>query len=66
MLQKPIDRFNCLAPRSRYYGEFSPENLMFNANLQQFARQVSYICNLQTGGKLTPEESYQQIKVLWK
>jgi hypothetical protein len=27
---------------------------------------VNYICNLETNGKLSPEESYKQIKALWK
>ena len=53
-------------PRSRYYGHVKPENLVFNANLQEFAQRVNYICNLETGGKLSPEESYKQIKALWK
>ena len=60
------DQFNFLYPRSRYYGQVKPENLVFNANLQEFAQRVSYICNLETAGKLSPEESYQQIKALWK
>lgn len=60
------DRFNFLYPRSRYYGKFTPENLMFNANLQEFAQRVSTISCLETGGKLPPEEAYQQIKMLWK
>lgn len=55
-----------LFPRSRYYGQVLPENLVFNANLQEFAQRVSCITNLETGGKLSPEESYQQIKALWK
>lgn len=55
-----------LYPRSRYYGKIQPENLVFNANLQEFAQRVSYICNLETAGKLSPEESYRQIQVLWK
>lgn len=55
-----------LFPRSRYYGQVLPENLVFNANLQEFAQRVSFIANLETGGKLSPEESYQQIKELWK
>jgi len=50
-------------PRSRYYGQIKPENLVFNANLQEFAQRISYICNLETGGKLSAEESYQQIKL---
>ena len=60
------DESNFLYPRSRYYGQVKPENLVFNANLQEFAQRVSYICNLETSGKLSPEESYEQIKTLWE
>lgn len=55
-----------LYPRSSYYGQFKPEYLVFNANLQEFSQRVSYICNLQTGGKLSPEEAYDEIHLLWK
>lgn len=55
-----------LFPRSRYYGQVLPQNLVFNANLQEFAQRFTFIANLETSGKLSPEESYQQIKVLWK
>ena len=61
-----VDQSDFLYPRSRYYGQVKPENLVFNANLQEFAQRVSYICNLETAGKISPEESYKQIKVLWK
>ena len=61
-----IDKENFLYPRSRYHGEFNPENLVFNANLQEFAQKVGYIVNLQTSGKTTSEEAYRQIKALWK
>jgi len=60
------DKSDFLYPRSRYYGQVKPENLVFNANLQEFAQRVGYICSLQTGGKLSPEEAYEQIKELWK
>ncbi|MBE9129206.1 MULTISPECIES: hypothetical protein [unclassified Coleofasciculus] len=53
-------------PRSRYYGKFTAENLAFNANLQEFAHKISYISALETGGKLSPEEAYQQVQSLWK
>ena len=53
-------------PRSRYHGEFSPENLAFNANIQEFAQKVNYICGLETNGKITPEQAYHRIKKLWK
>ena len=55
-----------LYPRSRYYGQVKPENLVFNANLQEFAQRVSYICGLETSGKIQPEEAYEQVKSLWK
>ncbi len=32
-----VNEFNFLHPRSHYYGEVKPENLVFNANLQEFA-----------------------------
>ncbi len=57
---------NFLYPRSNYYGKFQPEYLVFKGNLQYFSQQVSYICNLQTGGKLSPEDAYKKIKILWK
>ncbi len=53
-------------PISRFYGQFSPEQLAFNANLQEFAQRVSLLCGLETGGKLSPEQTYQQIKLLWQ
>jgi hypothetical protein len=55
-----------LSPRSRYYGNFSPKNLAFNANLQEFALRVNTVCNLETGGKITPDEAYQEIRKLWQ
>ena len=55
-----------LAPRSRYYGRFTPQNLAFNANLQEFSLRVNTICGLETGGKITPVEAWQQLKHLWR
>jgi hypothetical protein len=55
-----------LYPINRYYGQFKPEYITFNANLQEFSQRVSYICNLQTNGKLSPEDAYTQIQRLWK
>lgn len=61
-----MDKADFLYPRSRYRGTVKPENLVFNANLQEFSQRVNYICCLETGGKLSPEESYKAIKSLWK
>jgi hypothetical protein len=63
-MSKQSDFF--LYQNNRYNGEFKPENLVFNSNLQEFTQKVSFICSLETSGKLTPAESYQQIKSLWK
>jgi hypothetical protein len=60
------DPTHFLEPHSRYYGDFSPEHLAFNANLQEFAQQVGVICALETGGKLPPGQAYDRIKQLWK
>ena len=60
------DRDGFLFPRAAYHGKFTPQNLVFNANLQEFAQRVNYVCNLETAGKLSSEEAYQQIKHLWK
>lgn len=59
------DPSDFLSPRSRYYGKFTPENLAFDANLQEFAQKVTIICALETGGKITPEQAYEDIKMLW-
>lgn len=60
------DKENFLYPISKYRGEFTPEQLAFNANLQEFAQRVSLICGLETGGKISSDDAYHQIKNLWK
>ena len=55
-----------LYPRYKYSGQLKPEYLIFNSSLQEFSQRVSYICNLQTAGKLSPEDAYTQIQMLWK
>jgi hypothetical protein len=62
----PIREDEFLRPRSRYYGDFTPSNLVFNSNLQEFAAQVGFICALETNGKITSTEAYRQIKDLFK
>lgn len=61
-----VSKNSFLYPGGRYYGPLTPEYLAFNANLQQFSQKVSYICALETGGKLDPEQAYEQVKCLWK
>jgi hypothetical protein len=65
--QEPNQKiFNFLFPTSRYLGYCTPENLIFDANLQEFSQKVSYISALGTGGKLSPQEAYEQIDRLWQ
>jgi hypothetical protein len=60
------EKENFLYPIGRYRGNFTPEQLTFNSNLQEFAQRVSLICGLETGGKISTEDAYTQIKHLWK
>ncbi|ELR99235.1 hypothetical protein [Gloeocapsa sp. PCC 73106] len=60
------DKENFLYPKAPYRGDFTPENMVFNSNLQEFAQKVMYICNLETNGKMSIDEAYQEIKHLWK
>lgn len=63
---QPTSKENFLFPRSKYWGEFTPQQLAFNANLQEFAQRVSLVCNLETGGKMSADEAYDEIKRLWQ
>ncbi|HEY9854030.1 MAG TPA: hypothetical protein V6D28_31475 [Leptolyngbyaceae cyanobacterium] len=55
-----------LYPKSRYYGDVKPENLVFDANLQEFAQRVGFISNLATNGKIPIEQAFTDIESLWK
>jgi hypothetical protein len=54
-----------LYPQSSYHGEFTPQKLVFNANLQEFAQRVNYLTNLQTAGKISSIAAFEQITALW-
>lgn len=43
-----------------------PEEMLFNANLQEFANRIGVICGLEAGGKLSQDAAYKRIKELWK
>lgn len=67
MLDHTQDNKNSLRyPLNHYHGKFNPENLVFDANLQEFTQQVVYIVGLETSGKILPEEAYKQIQQLWE
>ncbi|MGD1918364.1 MAG: hypothetical protein ACFCAD_05430 [Pleurocapsa sp.] len=66
MSQQPENgKDNFLYSQARKRGAFSPENLAFNANLQEFTQKVGYICALETNGKISADQAYDRIKELW-
>lgn len=60
------EREQFISPMAKYNGDFSPQQLAFNANLQEFAQRVSLLCGLETNGKISAQETYKEIKQLWK
>ncbi|MFG0287909.1 MAG: hypothetical protein ACF8CQ_07040 [Rhodopirellula sp. JB044] len=42
------------------------EKMIFDANLQEFAARVGFICSLEAQEKITQAEAYSRIKGLWK
>jgi hypothetical protein len=66
MSETPPSKEEFLFPGTTYHGEFTPENLIFDANLQLFAQRVGYICALESSGKLPPADAYRQIRTLWR
>ncbi len=68
MLRYPLmtikDQF--LNPLASYRGEPTLTEYMFNANLQEFANKVDLLCALQTGGKISADDAYDEIRKLWK
>ncbi len=43
-----------------------PEEMIFNANLQEFANRIGIVCGLEAGEKISQEEAYRRIRELWK
>jgi hypothetical protein len=46
--------------------DWSPERLAFHQNLESFADRVGLIVGLQSNGKLSQEEAFAQIRMLWE
>ena len=55
-----------LYPHASYKGVTKPENVVFNANLQEFAQRIGYIANLETAGKISTQEAYKKVRELWE
>lgn len=61
-----MERNEFFYPRGQYRGEATPENVAFDATLQEFAHRVNFIAGLHTGGKLSSQECYDRIKQSWQ
>ena len=57
---------NFFYPIASYHGSLSKEKAIINTKLQIFAHKVGFIANLQTSGKIPPQEAYSQVESLWK
>lgn len=52
--------------QSPYRGSEESSEMKFDVILQEFATRVNYICALESGGKLSGSDAYQEIKNIWK
>ena len=55
---------NFINPYGTYHGRFSPAKMILNANLQEFANKVQILAGLNSNGKLSCEQVYEQLKSL--
>ena len=56
-----------LEPHSAYRGsDWTPERLMFHQNLESFAERVGLVVGLQSNGKMSQEQAYDEIRRIWK
>lgn len=52
---------------SSYRGpNWTPERLAFHQNLESFAERIGLIVGLQSNGKLSQEQAYDQISQVWR
>jgi len=42
------------------------EELAFHQNLCEFMNEMGYIVALETGGKISCQDAYKQLKTIWK
>ena len=53
-------------PHSAYRGsDWTPERLMFHQNLESFAERVGLVVGLQSNGKMSQEQAYDEIRRIW-
>lgn len=56
-----------LEAHSSYRGDdWTPGRLVFHQNLEQFAERVGLIVALQGNGKISQEEAFDEIRLIWR
>ena len=55
-----------MAEPDRRQHESSAEEMIFDANLKEFAVRIGLIVGLESNAKIGPAEAYDRIKDLWK
>jgi DNA-binding response OmpR family regulator len=62
------DTFNSnqLPPCRDLYDSLKPDNGKLIVDIQQFSQQMNSIFHLENNGKLSPEEAYEQIRIIWQ
>lgn len=48
------------------YQANSPEEILFNENLREFATRIGQVCSLESNGKISQAEAYLRIRNLWR
>lgn len=41
------------------------DELSMRKNLQEFTQRLNYICDLETNGKISPIEAYEEVEFMW-
>ena len=55
-----------MEPHSGYRGsDWTPQRLMFHQNLESFAERVGLVVGLQSNGKMSQEQAYDEIRRIW-
>ena len=55
-----------MEPHSTYRGsDWTPQRLMFHQNLESFAERVGLVVGLQSNGKMSQEQAYDEIRRIW-
>ncbi len=57
---------NFFYTRIYYFDGLETCNLLLNKNIQEFSEQVDYIAQLQSNGKLSSKEAFEEIDALWQ